>query len=303
MTVKIKRSLGSTVFDLVNTITLVALGSLMVYPFLWVISTSISSPFFLTRDTVKLFPVGIQFKIYARILGYNDLAISYGNTIKYAVLGTIIALIITSLSAYTLSIKSYRPRKVIMLIFMLTMFFYGGMIPTYLLIKGLGMLDTIWAIVLPPAMNLWFILILRTSFSSVPEEIRESARIDGASEFRVYWQIIMPVSKAALATIALFACTNHWNSFFAPLIYLNDEKKYPLTIFLRDLVISRSSTFAGSISFRMARNEYGNADIAGGIAASIRAASIVVTILPIVFVYPFVQKYFVRGVMLGSIKS
>lgn len=301
-----RESLGSRVFDVFNVFFMLLVAFIMIYPLYWVLITTVSDPVYLSKNTVKLWPVGFHLDAYRFVGKDKEIWRSYANTIRYAAIGTLITLAITTLTAYVLSIRTYSLRKPMSLFFTITLFLNGGMIPTYLLISNMKMLNTIWAIVLPPAMSLWYVMILRTAFGGVSEELREAALVDGANDLRIFVQIMLPLTKAALATIALFAAVGYWNNLFNALLYINEKSKFPLTIYLRNLLVTgeydptSSMSSADSFHFFTSVTERGGAL---GIRTAIRMASIVVTILPIMFIYPFVQKYFVKGIMLGSVKG
>jgi putative aldouronate transport system permease protein len=304
MSLKYKRSWGSLIFDWSNVIVICLIGFIMAYPLIWIISTSVSDPVYLSSHTVKFFPVGFQFDGYKFISSNQEIWKSYYNTIQYTVVGTIVTIVLCSLAAYVLSVPTYKPRKILAILFMITLFFYGGMIPTYLTISQLNMLDTIWAIVLPPAVNFWYIIILRTGFKMISPELREAALIDGANDFKIFMRIIVPLSKSSIVVILLFAAVGQWNNFFLPLLYLTDSDNFPLTIFLRNLLITSTFDTSGAIkvdySYFLSITEAGGLR---GIATSIEMAAIVITVLPIMCIYPFAQKYFVQGLLVGSIKG
>jgi len=264
------------------------------YPFLYVLATSMSSNIAVMQNKVTFYPVELNFTAYKKILKDPYLVSSYYNTIKYTLIGTFINLLFTSTIAYPLSRKNLVFKGFFNTMIIITMFFGGGLIPTFLLVNALGMYDTIWAIVIPGAISTYYLIVMRTFFQSIPVELEESAKIDGASEVRVYFQIILPLSKAALAAIGLFYAVGHWNSFFSALIYLKSKAKMPLQILLRNMLISSEMAQQNKIASR---------DEEVVVAETIKSAAIIVTVIPIICVYPFLQKYFVKGVMIGSIKG
>ena len=234
------------------------------------------------------------------MLGNAYIARAYFNTILYSVSGTIVTLFLTCLLAYVLAIKSFSARNTLTKILVVPMFISGGMIPTFLVIQSLGMLNTIWALIIPGSVTLWYTVILRINFENIPDSLRESAYIDGSSNFRILFQITMPLSKAILATLALWAVVGQWNSFFAPLLYLIDPKKYPLQLVLRHLIILDSMRGQFNAELLQA-NLLGWNVIAFN--ESLKMTAIIVSIGPIILVYPFLQKYFIKGVLIGSIKG
>jgi len=226
-----------TIFTLINTIILTSIGIAILYPILYIVAVSFSETSQVVQGNVWLLPKGFTLDAYKEILSQNKIPKAYLNTIIYTGLGTAINLFMTAIAAYPLSRVTFFGRRFFMLAIVLTMFFNGGMIPTYVLVQSLGMIDTIWAIVIPNAIWTIELLILKSFFESMPESLRESAIIDGASEFRILFSIMIPLSKPALASIGLFYFMGHWNSYFLPMIYLNDSSKYPLQVILRDMLI------------------------------------------------------------------
>jgi putative aldouronate transport system permease protein len=259
---------------------------------------SVSDPAEVGRNSVVLWPKGFNFQSYRRVFEEGQIMISYWNSIRYTALGTAFVLIIGCLTAYPLSLQKFRAKRFLTVLFTITMFFNGGLIPTFMVIRNLGLLDTIWAVTLPAAFSFWNIIILRTNFQSIPKELIESAYMDGASDVHILVRIVIPLSKAILATIALFASVGLWNAFFGPLLYLSSPDMQPLTILLRRILVANESL--------------SDTDMAGmdadpimtlGRTLGLRMAVIFVTIGPIVLVYPFAQKFFVKGALVGSVKG
>lgn len=277
---------------LVRSLILWLVVVIMIFPLFHMIAVSLSENVHVLRNTVTFWPKGFSLSAYKFILGQESIWNAYKNTIIYTACGTAAALFVLSTGAYALSKKRCPFGKPINILIMITMFFSGGMIPTYLAIKWLGMLDTIWAIILPGAFTAWNCVIMRSFFASYPEEVEESGRLDGLNDIGVLWYLVLPTSTASLATIGLFAAVSLWNSFFNPLIYLADEAKYPLQIILRQIVMQ-------SISDGM-ETSGPSTEIA---ESSIKYGTILVSIIPIIAVYPWLQKYFVKGVMIGSVKG
>lgn len=292
---KRKEKAGRKVFMVVNVIVLALIGYCCLAPMLHVLWCSISDPLILSREKSFLFfPKGEwTFDGYVAILGYGNVLIGYANTLFYVVIGTAINLVLTTISAFLFSRKRFLLANPIMLFISFTMLFNGGMIPNYLLVLNLGLFDSRLALLLPGALNVFNLVIMRTSFMQIPESLEESARLDGANDLQVLTRIIIPVSKATIAVVTLFVAVGIWNSWFSASIYLTDRTKYPLQLFLREILINNSQ-----------RN------IESGIKTSVMAqqtllkyCTIIVATLPILCIYPFVQKYFVKGVMVGSIKG
>ncbi len=270
----------------------------VLFPVLHMISVSLSGTWDVITNSVGIWPkidgkFGATLAVYKFVLAKPLIFTAYKNTIVYTVLGTAVALFVLSTGAYALSRANRLPGgKTINILVMITMFFSGGMIPGFLCIKWLGLLDTIWAIVLPGAFGAYNCIIMRSFFAGFPKEIEESGRLDGLNDIGILWYLVLPTSTAVLATIGLFVAVGQWNGFMGPLIYLNDEAKYPLQIILRQIVMeSVMDEFEGAArDTTFAEN-------------SIKYATIAVAVIPIIAVYPFLQKYFVKGVMIGSVKG
>lgn len=289
-------SLGDRIFYVVNDIILFLMVVICIYPLLYVGFASFSDAGKLMQfNGALLYPLGFSTAAYREVLKNSMIWSSYGNTVIYVVLGTLIAMIMTILCAYILSRKDIKIKGLISVILIASMFFSGGMIPMYLAIKSYHMLNTIWAIVLPPSISAMNVIVMRTSFQSLPGSLEEAAVIDGAGECQVLVKIILPLSKSVLAVIALFYGVAMWNSWFSAAIYLDKREMYPLQLYLREVLINSStdSMMSGSSAGadRMAISE------------TIKYATIIVSTLPILCVYPFLQKYFVKGVMVGAIKG
>ena len=293
-----KQSISSTVFDTVNIVMMVILSFSFLYPFLYVFSNSVSDFDAVGRNEVWLLPKGFSLQSY-KILSFDKMIPrSYLNTIIYCTVATVISLFLTGLLAYALSIRSLKGRSVMTVLLVIPMFIAGGLIPTVLTVRAYGLMDTLWALVLPSSVQLFYVIIVRTNFQALPDSLRESAYIDGASHLRILLQIYVPLSKAIFATLALWVVVSQWNSFFAPLIYLVDSRKYPLQLILRKLIVSqvmRGGFESGVIEQESMENK--------ALYESLKMAAIIVSIGPIIFVYPFVQKYFIKGVLIGSIKG
>ncbi|OUS75568.1 sugar ABC transporter permease [Paenibacillus sp. MY03] len=269
---------------------------IVLYPLLFTVSASFSDPSKVLNGQVWLLPKGANIEAYANILKNDKIWSGYGNSILYTVVGTVINIVLTTLAAYPLSRPDLPLRNGIMVLITLTMFFGGGLIPVYLLVRDLGMVDTMWALIVPGAIATYNLIVMRTYFqSSIPWELQEAAHMDGCSNWRLLVSIILPLSKPILAVMVLFYAVGHWNSFFNALIYIRDEAKYPLQLVLREiLLISQSAQIDGG-SVGLEKQIL--------LAESIKFAVIIVSSLPVLIMYPFVQKHFVKGVMIGSIKG
>ncbi|OXL85880.1 sugar ABC transporter permease [Paenibacillus sp. SSG-1] len=285
---KIKESFGSKLFDAVNIFLMSILIIVMVYPLVYVFSASISDNAMVMSGRVVLWPKAINFIAYERLLGNPDLWISYWNTIRYTAVQTFLSLAVTSAMAYPLAKKGLPGRPLILFLAAFTLMFGGGMIPTFLVVQKLGLLDTMWAIVLPSLVSTWYLFIMRTFFEGLPEELEDAATIDGCGTMQVFLKIVLPLSLPVLVSIGLFTAVNQWNSFFDALIYLNDRSMYPLQIMLRNIIIAGSNV-----------QGEGNTDY----IETLKYAMITIATVPILCVYPFIQKYFVQGTMIGGIKG
>ncbi len=297
------KSFGSRLFNVINYTFLTLFTICILYPFIYMFSVSISDPVATGLMQVKFLPIGFNLGAYKAVFDDPQIMTAYSNSIKYTFVGTVIVLIVNSLAAYVLSRPNFMGKNFFLIVFAITMFFNGGMIPTYLNIKNLGLLDTMWSIVLP-AVGMWNIILLRTNFQQIPNSLIESAYIDGANDWYIWFKIILPLSKAILATIAVFASVGYWNNYFGPLLYLSSPEKAPLTIILRRLIVSKEVFASGEMAAQAASTSSEEVGVAAqGMLMSLRMATMFVTIGPIVVVYPFAQKYFVKGVLIGSIKG
>ncbi|MCU6795990.1 MULTISPECIES: carbohydrate ABC transporter permease [Paenibacillus] len=293
--------LANRLFDISNFTVLMLLSLSIVLPFVYMLSISLSNPVQVGLYQVGLIPRGFNWKSYETVFQDNQILLSYWNSVRYTMLGTVLVLLIGCLTAYPLSVNRFKARRPLSILFTFTMFFSGGLIPSFMLLKNLSLLDTIWAITLPAAFSFWNIVILRTNFQAMPQELYESAFIDGANDWQILFRIVLPLSKAILATIALFASVGLWNAYFGPLMYLTSPEMQPLTIILRRILLANEVLSQGALD--QANSMEIDPVASAGRMMSIRMATIFVTIGPIVLIYPFVQKYFVQGVLVGSVKG
>ena len=284
-------------FDIVNVLLLGIVMVIVLYPLYFVVIASISNPLEVNAGRVLLFPRDITFKGYQMIFRDQDIMIGYRNTFFYTFLGTFINIILTTFAAYPLSRKDWVGRNLFMTMLMITMFFGGGLIPTYLVMNSLGMVNTIWAMIIPGAVSVYNVIVMRTFLvNSIPYELQEAATVDGASNFGLLFRIIIPLSKPILAVLVLFYGVAHWNAFFNALIYLSNKKLYPLQLVLRSILIQN----------QVAQDMFGDADSLNDrtiLAELIMYGLIIVSTLPVLILYPFMQRYFVKGVMIGAVKG
>lgn len=288
------------IYNFINFILVTITLILILYPLIFVVSASISDPDLVNTGKVWLLPKNITFEGYSRMFKNDEIMIGYRNTIFYTVCSTLINLAITLPAAYALSKKYLYGHNFIMLFFIFTMYFSGGMIPTYLVVKKLGLLNTWFVLLITAGVSTFNLIIARTFFTGgIPQEIEEAAKCDGCSEFRTFFVIVLPLSKALLGVLALYYAIDHWNGYFRGLLYLTDRYKYPLQLILREILIEQQITVS-----MMERGGDGDAMITAlRIAALQKYAVIVIASAPIIAVYPFFQKYFNKGVMLGSVKG
>lgn len=275
---------------------------IVLYPLIYIVSASISNPHLVNSGEMWLLPKGITFEGYRTLLGNSSIWRGYLNTIYYTVLGTSINLLVTLPCAYALSREDFYGRRAFTNFMLVTMFLSGGLIPSYLLIRSLGMLNTVWALVIPGAVSVYNVVVTRTFFqSTIPREMEEAAIVDGCSDFRLFMQIVLPLSTPIIAVMALFYGVGHWNSFFNALIYLSDRSMYPLQMILREILILQdmSSNTVSNVTSEMANMLYSKQQL----AQVIKYGVMIVSSLPVIIVYPLLQKYFVKGMMVGSIKG
>ena len=294
--VKVQKSRTDKIFDFflytISTIIVIV----MLYPMYFIVIASFSNPADVSAGNIVLLPKGITFKGYQKLLEYSQLWVGYKNTILYAALGTVISLVVNVPTAYALSRKDLCGRKLFTVFYLIPMFFTGGLIPTYLIVKDFGLLDNFWVMVLPFSVITYYIIVARTFFNnSIPGDLWEAAQIDGCGNLGFFFQILIPLSKAVLAVIALWTAVGQWNSYFNALIYLRNPDLQPLQLVLRNILISNQTI--SSMSTGAAAVE------AKHMADLIKYAIIVVSSAPIMCMYPFVQKHFNQGVMLGSLKG
>jgi putative aldouronate transport system permease protein len=284
---------GYRVFQAVNAVVLTGVVVLTLFPFINIVARSFSGEHYIRAGEVSLWPRGFNVTTYRHVMSDPMFWTNYRNTVVYTVVATVIAMVLTTCYAYVLSKKQLKGRTVLVGLAVFTMFFNGGLIPNYVLISTLGMRNTIWAIVLPNAISVFNLLVMKAFFESLPIELEEAASVDGLNTYGILWRVVLPLSKAVLATMVLFYAVSFWNSWFAGFLYMDRAELFPVTIYLRNLIAGATSGSDNSTA----------SDTALQIAASIPAVTIVLTMLPIMLVYPFIQRYFVSGVMLGAVKG
>ncbi|PJN56740.1 hypothetical protein PAEVO_34650 [Paenibacillus sp. GM2FR] len=288
---------GDRMFNVINYTILILVTIIVMYPLVFVLSASFSDPQAVLRGEMLLWPKGVNLNSYVKIFQNKDIISGFTNTLVYTSLGTFINLTMTILAAYPLSRKDFVGRNAIMALLVFTMFFRGGLIPTYLLIKNLGMLNTLWVMIIPNAVSIWNIIIMRTFFQqSIPGELQEAATIDGCSNIKILTRIILPLSMPIIAVTILFYAVGHWNAFFNALLYLSDKDKFPLQLILREILIQGQTNDMVKMSTESAIKQQREVE-------GIKYAVLVVANIPVLVLYPFLQRYFVKGVMIGAIKG
>lgn len=287
---------GDIVFEVALIVTCIFLFLIIAYPMYFILIASISDSNMVSKGLVTLFPRNISFYGFEKILQDARIWTGYRNTLIYTIGGTIINLLFTLPAAYALSRQDFKPRRILMFIFTFTMFFNGGLIPTYLVYKSTGLIDSMWVFIIPSAINVYNLIIARSFFeTSIPDSLYEAATLDGCSHFKFFSTIVLPLSKAIISVIGLYYLVQHWNDFFTGLIYIRNYDKQPLQIVLRDILLSNQASAGGAGSLG---DGYGQQ-----FADQIKYGAIIVSTLPVLIIYPFLQKYFDKGVMIGAMKG
>jgi putative aldouronate transport system permease protein len=290
---RIKPSRGYRVFQVINGVILTGLVLVTLYPFANILARSFSGESYIRSGQVNVLPRGFNLTTYKRVMSDATFWTNYRNTVVYTVVATAISMVLTTCYAYVLSKKHLRGRGLLVGIAVFTLFFNGGLIPNYVLVSSLGLRNTIWAIALPNAISVFNLLVMKAFFESLPTELEEAAAVDGLSTYGILLRIVLPLSKAVLATMVLFYAVTYWNSWFSAFLYMDRSDLFPVTVYLRNLIAgSTGGTDNGTAS-----------DTALQIASNIQAVTVVLTVLPIMLVYPFIQRYFVSGILLGAVKG
>lgn len=294
---QLKRSPSDALFDGITYLIVAIVLAVTLYPLLYALGASFTNPMTLFDGTFLLVPLGFNLNAYHAVLQNADIWTGYGNAVLYTVLGTAVNLVVTTLAAFPLSRSDFRGRGALTVFFSITMFFSGGMIPTYLTYRALGLYNNLWVMILPGAVSVWYMIMMRTYFqTSVPKEMTEAAAIDGCSITGTLVRIVLPLSKPILAVLVMYYAVGHWDEYFNPLIFLSSRRLFPLQLILREILIQDQMN--------------GNAGMNEGVTVGqmllsegVKYASVVVASVPMLALYPFVQKYFVKGVMVGAIKG
>ncbi|MEL7976661.1 carbohydrate ABC transporter permease [Isoptericola sp. F-RaC21] len=287
-----KPSVGVRVFQVVNVVVLTGFALLCLIPFLNVLGSSLATPGEIATRPFILIPHTFSLDAYRYILSTSTIFQAMGVSVFVTVVGTFLSLLITALMAYALSKRYLRGRRVINFLVVFTMLFSGGMIPTFIVVQKLGLIDSLWSLILPVLINAFNFVIMRSFFQGIPDSLEEAARIDGCSELGVFWRIVLPLSLASIATIGLFYAVYYWNTYQSAILYINDSEKWPIQVLLRQIVIVASGMNA----------DEGSVDVVPP-AQSVKMAVIFVATLPMLLVYPFIQRFFVKGALIGSVKG
>lgn len=291
---RIKASLSERIFYGIVAAVVALFGICVLYPVIYIISSSFSSPKAVMSGNVLLLPVDFTLNGYGAVLRYDNVWVGFRNSLFYMTVGTTINLVMATLAAYPLSRKDVPFKGIIMFLFTFTMIFNAGMIPNYLLIRDLGILNTVWAMLIPGAVSVYNMIVMRTFFmTSIPEDLLEASKLDGCTDFQYLRKVVLPLSKSILAVIVMYYAVGHWNAYFNAFLYLSDDRLYPLQLFLRDILISNQ------VGAEMVDTYSENV----GIEYVLKYALIVIATVPMVVIYPFVQKHFQKGVMIGAIKG
>jgi len=290
-----RESRGYLIFRFFNGIILSIVVFVTLFPYLNVIAVSFSDKMAVLSGKVLFYPIGFTTSAYTHIMRQGDFWLGYKNTVVYTVLGTLIGLVMTIMCAYPLSKKNLRGASVILKFIVFTMFFSGGLIPLYLLVVKLKLVDKIWAMIIPGCINPYNVIVMRTFFQGIPRDLEEAAEIDGLNQLGILVKIILPLSKPIIATITLFIAVAIWNDWFSALIFLNDSRLHPITLFLRNIIMG--SLMAAKSGQKL------DASATYALPETLQSATIVLATVPILCVYPFIQKHFVKGIMIGSLKG
>lgn len=293
--IKIKNSTGDSIFLGFVYFALFLVLIVVIYPLIYIISSSVSSPAAVASGRVWLWPVDLSLKGYETLFRNPQIMTGYGNSLLYTAAGTLISVSLTIMIAYPLSRRTFYGRGVIMMVITFTMLFSGGLIPTYMVVKEMGMIDSRWALIIPNAIWVWQVIIARSFFqNSIPDELFEASEMDGCSDLRFMWSVVIPLSKPIIAVLVLMYAVGQWNAYFDALIYLKSSKLFPLQLVLRSIIILNNSAGAMDAMKMVERQQ---------LSELLKYSLIVVASLPVLIIYPFVQRFFVQGMLVGSVKG
>ena len=296
-----RKTIPELIFDGINILLLGFLALIFTYPMIHVLMASFSDPIRLLTHIGPMFtPKGFSIEGYKIVLKNPNILSGYKNTLIYISFGTALNIFMTSLGAYVLSRRNLMCRKVLTIGIVFTMYFSGGLIPNFLLVRNLGMLNTRWAIIIPGAISTWNMIVMKTAFQQVPASLEESAKIDGANDFVILFRIILPVAKATLAVMILFYAVGRWNAWFNAMIYLRNRELWPLQLLLREILIVNAVGSGNTVGAEVVLEDTGGVFL---LQELVKYCTIIIATVPILFAYPFAQRYFMKGVMLGSLKE
>ena len=287
----IKQSLGSRIFNVVNVILLAFLAIITFYPFWDCLVVSVSSLKSYLQTGIHLWPSEWSFEGYSYMIQTAELWTSYANRIFITLVGTLVNMIITIMAAYVLSKKDLKGHRILMFLAVFTMMFSGGIIPTYMVVKSLGLMNSLWSMILPSAINTYNLIVLRNFFADLPVELEEAAKLDGCTDVGILFKIMVPISKPAITTVTLFYAVDHWNDFFSAVMYISNRAKWPLQLFLRSMLFENDAAYSGSGESLFLLGQ------------PMKMAAVMMSIILIMCAYPFFQKYFTKGVMTGAVKG
>lgn len=288
-----RESTGYRIFKVVNTIIMIFVCAVTLYPFLYLVAQSFSSEEAIIKGSVSIFPVGFNLTTYASVIGKGDFQRYYLNTIVYTLIGTVLSVLLMSMLAYPLSKPNLRLNRVIMPFVVFTMYFGGGLIPRYVLMSNLGLKGNVAGFIAPGLIGTFYVILMRSFFKGTPHELEEAGELDGLSKVGVFFRIVLPLSKPIIATMVLFTAVGYWNNWFNAYLYLSEKETWPVAYYLKTIITGAStSADPGSVTAETMQ-----------VAANIKSCCMVLTVLPIICVYPFVQKYYVQGMMLGGVKE
>lgn len=290
---KRKVSAGYKTFTVFNTILMILISAATLYPFLYLVAQSFSSQRAISQGLVNIIPVDFNITTYISVIEKGDFQRFYLNTLIYTVVGTVISVLLSAMLAYPLSKPTLRANKLIMPFIIFTMYFGGGLIPNYVLMSELGLKDTIAGFIMPGLIGTYYVILMRSFFTSIPKELEEAGELDGLTKFGVFFRIVLPLSKPIIATMVLFYACLYWNNWFNAFLYLDSREKWPVAYYLKTIISGASTT----------ADPGGVTDESMQISANIKSCAMVLTVLPIICVYPFVQRYYVQGMMLGGVKE
>ncbi len=292
---KVKESRGDRIFNVCNVLFMLVFAAVILYPFLNILAISLSGLSEGLLNSVTIFPKKFTWEAYSQILGNAELWKSYGNTIFVSVVGAVVTVFLTALAAYPLAFCDFPGKKIYTIFITITAWFNAGIIPNYMVVRELGLLDSLFALILPGALSAYNIIVTRSTYRSIPKSLIESARLDGASEWMILFRIAMPLAKAGLAVIAMWTLVLYWNDYTGPLLYISDPNKFTLQQILNKIILSAQGSDIGINA--------GTADGAAALGTQVKYASLMVSMLPVLIAFPFVQKYFVKGALVGSVKE